>query len=90
MLTWKAGDPSRGKTDKQGLLIEDRIYNRKDFDKNLVNDERTQAVARKVTEFLKKTNRFDKTIIFCVDINHAERMRAAIANENSDLMAQKR
>ena len=72
--------------DKQGLLVDDRIYNRKDFDKNLVIDERTEAVARKVTEFLKKTNRFDKTIIFCVDIDHAQRMRAAIANENSDLM----
>ncbi len=80
--------PEQGKTDKQGLLVEDRIYNRKDFDKNLVIDERTKAVARRVTEFLKKTNRFDKTIIFCVDIDHAQRMRAAIANENSDLMAQ--
>ena len=80
--------PEQGKTDKQGLLVDDRIYNRKDFDKNLVIDERTEAVARKVTEFLKKTNRFDKTIIFCVDINHAQRMRAAIANENSDLMAE--
>ena len=80
--------PEKGKTDKQGLLVDDRIYNRKDYDKNLVIDERTEAVARKVTEFLKKTNRFDKTIIFCVDIDHAQRMRAAIANENSDLMAQ--
>ena len=80
--------PEQGKTDKQGLLVDDRIYNRKDFDKNLVIDERTQAVAKKVTELLKKTNRFDKTIIFCVDIDHAQRMRAAIANENSDLMAQ--
>ena len=80
--------PEPGKTDKQGLLVEDRIYNRKDFDRNLVIEERTKAVAKKVTEFLKKTNRFDKTIIFCVDIEHAERMRASIANENSDLMAQ--
>ncbi len=80
--------PEQGKTDKQGLLVDDRVYNRKDFDKNLVIDERTQTVARKVTELLKKTNRFDKTIIFCVDIDHAQRMRAAIANENSDLMAQ--
>jgi len=80
--------PEQGKTDKQGLLVDDRIYNRKDFDKNLVIDERTESVAKKVTEFLKKTNRFDKTIIFCVDIDHAQRMRAAIANENSDLMAQ--
>ena len=80
--------PEQGKTDKQGLLVYDRIYNRKDFDKNLVIDERTETVAGKVSEFLKKTNRFDKTIIFCVDIDHAQRMRAAIANENSDLMAQ--
>lgn len=80
--------PEQGKTDKQGQLIDDRIYNRKDFDKNLVIDERTQAVAKRVTEFLKKTNRFDKSIIFCVDIDHAQRMRAAIANENSDLMVE--
>jgi type I restriction enzyme R subunit len=79
--------PEEGKTDKEGHLLEDRVYNRKDFDKILVIDERTEAVAQKVTEFLKKTNRFDKTIIFCVDIDHAERMRAAIANANSDLVA---
>ncbi|MCD6184254.1 MAG: DEAD/DEAH box helicase family protein [Deltaproteobacteria bacterium] len=79
--------PEQGKTDKQGLLVDDRIYNRTDFDKSLAIDERTETVARKVTEFLKKTNRLDKTIIFCVDIDHAQRMRAAIANENSDLMA---
>lgn len=80
--------PEVGKTDKQGLLVDDRIYNRKDFDKSLVIDERTESVAKKVTDFLKKTNRFDKTIIFCVDIDHAQRMRTAIANANSDLMAQ--
>ena len=80
--------PEQGKIDKQGLLVEDRIYNRKDFDKNLVIDERTETVAKKVTQYLKKTNRFDKTIIFCVDIDHALRMRAGIANENSDLMAE--
>lgn len=79
--------PEVGKTDKQGLLVDDRIYNRKDFDKSLVIDERTESVAKKVTDFLKKTNRFDKTIIFCVDIDHAQRMRTAIANANSDLMA---
>lgn len=80
--------PEVGKTDKQGLLVDDRIYNRKDFDKSLAIDERTESVAKKVTDFLKKTNRFDKTIIFCVDIDHAQRMRTAIANANSDLMAQ--
>jgi type I restriction enzyme, R subunit len=80
--------PEVGKTDKQGLLVDDRIYNRKDFDKSIAIDERTESVAKKVSDFLKKTNRFDKTIIFCVDIDHAQRMRTAIANANSDLMAQ--
>ena len=78
--------PEEGKTDVNGELVEDRIYNRKDYDKNLIIEERTKAVARKVTEYLKVTNRFDKTIIFCVDIDHAQRMRSAIANENNDLM----
>ncbi len=79
--------PEVGKTDKEGRLIDDRVYNQKDYDKNLVIYERTETVARKVSEFLSKTNRYDKTIIFCVDIEHAERMRTAIANENSDLVA---
>ena len=80
--------PEAGQTDIQGNEIEDRVYNPTDFDRNLVIEERTQTVARKVSEFLRKTNRYDKTIIFCVDIEHAERMRSAIVNENSDLMAQ--
>ena len=80
--------PEAGKTDKSGQLVDDRIYNRKDFDKNLVIDERTEAVAHKISEYLKKTNRFDKAIVFCVDIDHAQRMRSALANANSDLMAQ--
>lgn len=80
--------PEQGKTDKQGQIVDDRIYNRKDFDKSLVIDERTQAVANRVTDLLKKTNRFDKGIIFCTDIDHAQRMRTAIANANSDLMAE--
>ena len=88
MLIWKAGGQNRAKPTSRGLLVDDRIYNLKDFDKNLVIDERTETVAKKVSGFLKKTSRFDKTIIFCVDIDHAQRMRAAIANENSDLMAQ--
>ncbi len=78
--------PEAGKKDKDGNEIEDRIYNTKDFDKNLVIDERTKVVAKKVTEYLKKTDRFDKTIVFCVDIEHANRMRHAIALENSDLV----
>lgn len=81
-------EPEAGKKDKDGNDVDKRIYNRKDFDKNLVIDERTEAVASKVTEFLKKHDRFDKTIVFCTDIDHANRMRSAIANLNSDLMAQ--
>lgn len=80
-------EPEKGKIDKNGNEIEHRIYNTKDFDKNLVIDERTDAVAKKVTEFLHKHSRFDKTIVFCTDIDHASRMRSALANLNSDLVA---
>ncbi len=81
-------EPEAGKKDKFGNDVDNRIYNRKDFDKSLVIDERTEAVALKVTEFLNKHDRFDKTIVFCTDIDHASRMRSAIANLNSDLMVQ--
>jgi type I restriction enzyme R subunit len=80
--------PEQGKTDKDGNEIEDRIYNRKDFDKNLVIEERTDLVAKKLTEFLKGYDRFAKTIVFCVDIDHAERMRTALARHNADLVAE--
>ncbi|MCK4297037.1 MAG: type I restriction endonuclease, partial [Candidatus Marinimicrobia bacterium] len=66
----------------------DRLYNIKDYDRNLVIDERTEIVAKRVTEFLNGTNRFDKTIVFCVDINHAQRMRQALFNENADLVVE--
>ena len=80
--------PEAGKLDKHGQPIEDRIYNQKDMDRTLVLDQRTVLVAKKITEFLKGTNRFDKTIVFCEDIDHAERMRQALVNENADLVAQ--
>ena len=80
--------PQQGKTDKDGVEIEDRIYNRKDFDRKLVIDERTDIIAQKVTEYLKGLDRFAKTIIFCVDIDHAERMRNAISKHNADLVAE--
>lgn len=80
--------PEHGKTDKEGNEIEDRIYNRKDFDRSLVIEERTDAVAKKLTEYLTGLDRFAKTIIFCVDIDHAERMRNAIARHNADLVAE--
>lgn len=80
--------PEQGKIDKDGHEVEDRIYNRKDFDRNLVIEERTDTVAKKVTEFLKGYDRFAKTIVFCVDIDHAERMRSGIAKHNADLVAE--
>ncbi|MBS4194308.1 EcoAI/FtnUII family type I restriction enzme subunit R [Lederbergia citri] len=80
--------PEAGKVDKYGYEIEDREYNVKDFDRTLVIDDRTRVVASKITEFLKKTDRFSKTIVFCVDIEHAEHMRQALINENKDLYAE--
>jgi len=77
--------PPDGKMDDRGQVIEDRIYNQKDFDRNLVLDQRTELVAHKITEFLKGTNRYDKSIIFCEDIDHAERMRQALVNANEDI-----
>lgn len=79
--------PEQGKKDKDGFEVEDRVYNRKDFDRTLIIEERTQAVARKLTEFMKGYDRFAKTIVFCTDIDHAERMRTALSNMNSDLVA---
>ncbi|MCA3014812.1 MAG: DEAD/DEAH box helicase family protein [Myxococcaceae bacterium] len=82
--------PEKGKKDKFGNEIEDRVYNQRDMDRHLVLDQRTVVVAKKVTEFLKSTSRWDKTIVFCEDIDHAERMRQALVNENPDLCAQNR
>ena len=80
--------PEAGKTDAYGYLIDDREYNISDYDRSLVIEERTKVIASKITEFLKKTDRFSKTIVFCVDIEHAERMRQALINENRDLYSQ--
>lgn len=80
--------PEAGKLDKHGYEIVDREYNVKDYDRNLVIDDRTRVVASKITEFLNKTDRFSKTIVFCVDIEHAERMRQALINANKDLYAE--
>jgi len=81
--------PEKGQLDRDGELVEDRIYNTKDFERTLVLDDRTKLVARKVTEFLKESSdRFQKTIVFCVDQEHAARMRQALTNENADLVAE--
>jgi type I restriction enzyme R subunit len=78
--------PERGDVDRDGNEIEDRIYNTKDFDRTLVIDDRTKLVAKKVSDFLKESrDRFQKTIVFCVDEEHAARMRQALINENKDL-----
>jgi len=78
--------PERGETDRYGNEIDDRIYNIKDFDRVLVIDDRTKLVAKKVSDFLKESgDRFQKTIVFCVDEEHAARMRQALINENMDL-----
>ena len=79
--------PEKGQLDRDGIEVEDRIYNIKDFDRTLVLDDRTKLVAGKVTEFLKESrDRFQKTILFCVDQEHAARMRQALINENADLV----
>lgn len=85
VLGWR---PESGQLDMDGNVVPDRLYNSKDFDRSLVIDNRTRLVAKRISDFLKKTNRFAKTIVFCVDIDHAERMRVALANENQDLYAQ--
>ena len=80
--------PEKGKKDRYGKVIPDRVYNQSDFDQELVLEKRNELVAKKISEFLKATDRFDKTIVFCEDIAHAERMRSLLINENSDLYSQ--
>jgi type I restriction enzyme R subunit len=81
--------PEPGETDLNDEEIEDRHYNQKDFDRVLVIDKRTQRVAKWVSDYLKQSgDRFQKTIVFCVDTEHAARMRQALINENQDLAQQ--
>jgi type I restriction enzyme R subunit len=80
--------PEPGQLDKHGQVIPYQEYTGRDFDRTLVIEERTELVARRVTEYLKGTDRFHKTIVFCRDIEHAERMRQALVNANGDCVAQ--
>ena len=81
--------PYSGQTDRFGNEIPDQIYGITDFDRELVLEQRTRMVAKVVSNYLKKHNcRFDKTIFFCVDTEHADRMRQALVNENSDLVGE--
>ena len=80
--------PPIGFKDKWGNEVEDRIYNRSDFEKSIVVDERRRLVAKKISEFLKGFDRYAKTIVFCCDIEHAEGLSVALRNENSDLVSE--
>ncbi|MEU4772460.1 EcoAI/FtnUII family type I restriction enzme subunit R [Micromonospora sp. NPDC023644] len=78
--------PGKGTYDRYGQEVEDRTYGVDDFDRKIVIDDRTRLVAEKITDFLKQSgDRFQKTIVFCVDQEHASRMRQALINANRDL-----
>ena len=78
--------PERGKLDEDGYEVEDKEYTLRDFDRTIVIDERTRVVAKRITEYMKSTDRMARAIVFCVDTEHALRMRNAIAEENKDMM----
>jgi type I restriction enzyme R subunit len=80
--------PSKDELDRYGRAIPDEVYTTADFERRVALRARTQAVARHLTDFLKRTDRFAKTIVFCVDQEHASEMRAALNNLNADLVQQ--
>ncbi len=87
-ITTNIGDewrPTKGQKDMYGNEIEDRIYNNSDYDYNIVIEDRIREVAQEITNYLKSTDRMAKTIVFCADEAHAERMRVALTNANSDM-----
>ena len=87
-ITTNIGDewrPTKGQRDINGNLIEDRIYNNQDYDYNIIIEDRISEVAHEITQYLRQTDRMAKTIVFCADEEHAERMRIALVNENSDM-----
>ncbi len=87
-ITTNIGDewrPTKGQKDIYGNEIEDRIYNNSDYDYNIVIEDRTREVAQEITNYLKSTDRMAKTIVFCADETHAERMRMALTNANADM-----
>ena len=79
--------PPEGMKDKHGHVIEDRVYTGADMNRKLVLERRDEVVAARITQYLKATNRYDKTIVFCEDIDHAARMRQALSNANADFCA---
>lgn len=88
-ITTNIGDgwrPVYGQKDIYGNLIEDRIYNNKDYDYNIIIQDRIKEVAQEITEYLKSTDRMQKTIVFCANEDHAEMMKKELINLNSDMM----
>ena len=77
--------PFKDQTDKSGNPIPDRIYSNSDFDYNIILEDRTEEVAREITDYLKSTDRMQKTIVFCANEDHAERMRKVLNNLNQDM-----
>ena len=84
-IEWRPNELVR---DQHGNPIEDRVYNASDYDRNIVIKNRTKLVAQKITEFMRDTDQMQKVIIFCVDIDHAERMREELVNANSEQVNQ--
>lgn len=78
--------PRKGQCDIDGNLIEDRIYTNSDYDYNITIEDRIYQVANEITEYLKSTDRMAKTIVFCASEKHAEQMRIALNNLNSDMV----
>jgi type I restriction enzyme R subunit len=80
--------PESGELDDEGEEIEDRMYNQSDFDRNIVFSDRDRVVARRISSFLHETDPMNKTIVFCQNIDHAERMRQALVNDpaNAELV----
>ena len=87
-ITTNIGDewrPVKGQLDIFGNPIEDRIYNNQDYDYNIVMEDRIREVAHEISSYLMATDPMAKTIVFCADEDHAERMRVALVNENSEM-----
>lgn len=87
-ITTNIGDewrPTKGQRDIFGNVIEDRIYNNRDYDYNIIIEDRIREVAHEISQYLKHNDRMAKTIVFCADEDHAERMRTALVNENADM-----
>jgi type I restriction enzyme R subunit len=90
ITTWDAAGwrPSQGDIDRYGREIPDEEYQTNDFERRVALRARTEAVARNLTDFLKRTDRYAKTIVFCVDQEHADEMRRLLNNVNADLVRQ--